>query len=358
MRLRSILIEAFRNILSGTTRAAVFALTLILIGGGLIGADIGETRSLIAEAERYQAVGASTVTLEAPGRVDGHRCELLNRLPGVQGAGAMRASTSPLSLAALPQAPVARFEVTQSFPAVLATSEASGSGILVSEEVSAAVQRFTGDRLPLGAGHARIQGVFAYPSDGRRPGMGWAALLPTDARQLFDECWVRQWPEDPMLRSQLMQVVAPGAASAAEQPLVDQLNATLGVGFTGGERFEKRFLQHVPLTLLVLAFLLGALSVRLRRLELASNLHAGARRRDVQGQIVMETAAWSLPAATAAFAVALFLAAPVGAGDRLALIVEGGRGATAIVVGCMAGAWMMSARIRQRHFFAYFKDRG
>lgn len=357
MRLRSILSEALRNIASGTTRAGTFALILLILGAGLLAADIAETRSLIAEAGHYQGVGASTVTLTAPDRVDGQRCESLNGLPGVQGAGAMKPSALPLSLAALPGAPMAQFEVTRSFSDVLGMSAVSSPGILISEEVSTAVQRSRGDDLPLDGATARIQGVFAYPTDGRRPGMGWAALVPSTARERFDECWVRQWPEDPLLRTHLLQVVMPGTASDGEEAVIAQLNATLGTRFTGAERFEQRLLRLVPVSLYLSALLLGMVSVRLRRLELASNLHAGARRRDIQTQIIWETVAWSGPAAIGAFGAAVLMAAPVGQADRLALIAEGGNGAVAVLAGCIAGAWTMAATIRQRHFFTYFKDR-
>lgn len=357
MRLRSILSEALRNITSGTTRAGTFVLILLVLGAGLVAADIAETRSLITESEHYQGVGASTVTLTAPDRVNGQRCEALNDLPGVQGAGAMKPSDSPLSLAALPGAPMARFDVTRSFSDALGMGGVSNRGILISEEVSSTVQRFRGDALPLDGASARIQGVFAYPTDGRRTGMGWAALVPSTARERFDECWVRQWPEDPMLRTHLLQVVMPGTASDGEEPVIAQLNTTLGTRFTGAERFEQRLLQHVPAALLLSALLLGAVSVRLRRLELASNLHAGARRRDVQAQVIWETVSWSVPAATGAFAAAVLMAAPVGPADQFALIAEGGKGAVAVLAGCIAGAWAMAAAIRQHHFFVYFKDR-
>lgn len=359
MKLRSILIEAGRNISTGTTRAGLFFFVVALLSSGLVSLDLGETRLLLADAQHYQQVGASTLILAAPGRVDGKACEALGRLAGVQGAGAMRPSSAPLVLAAMPGAPVPRFEVSSSFlNALRDSSSVHGVGVYISAEVARTTGRSGGEALPIDGGALAVLDTFEYPADGRRAGMGWSVLVPSASADPFDECWVRQWPESQKLRSLLLQVIAPaGVTASKEQPLIFQLNTTQGVVFSGTERFGQRVLKYVPFVVLAVTAAAGAVSVRLRRLEFASNLHAGAQRRDLYLQVVLETAAWALPAALLVLVSTVLMVTSIDAADRTALLAQGSKSALALTVGSVAGAWIIAAMIQVKHFFKLFKDR-
>jgi len=72
----------------------------------------------VSSAKQYQEAGASTYTVEAPGKVKGKECVALSELPKVQAAGAIRAATA-LAPAAFPSSTIPYFETTPGFSAVL-----------------------------------------------------------------------------------------------------------------------------------------------------------------------------------------------------------------------------------------------
>lgn len=172
--------EAWRNITSGTTRVVLFATIAAVAGSLLVAAEVLTVRSILDDAKEYRDSGAATLILTAGGRVNGQACTALTQIDGVTAAGAIRESPQKLVLAALPGAPISAFEVTPGFAALLSPARLDGPGIAVSEQVASERGVSGGETLSFhDGGYAKVAGAFAYPSDGRRAGLGWAALEPT-----------------------------------------------------------------------------------------------------------------------------------------------------------------------------------
>ena len=108
MKPAAVFSEAWRNLLSGASRAVWFILALTIFGAGLWGiADVSATGALISKANAYKASGAAITTFVAQGQIDGRQCAQLSEVPGVTAAGAMR-SVDNVKLLALPGSPFRR----------------------------------------------------------------------------------------------------------------------------------------------------------------------------------------------------------------------------------------------------------
>lgn len=357
MRVDAILREAGRDIRSGTARAVLLCLILAVLGIGLVLTEIVAVRTLLDEAERFRSAGGATLTITAPGRVDGSACDRLGEIDGVRGAGAIRERETEMRASALPDAPFATFETTAAFPGLLVPDAVTPAGLVVSEDVAAELALAVGDPLQTADGRADVAGVYPYPSDGRRGGFGWAVLERVSDDRAFDECWVTAWPVDARLAGLLSLALLPADDLAGDPPQVGQLNATLGREFTGPSRFDLRLTAFAPFVAAGLGVLLAWSAVRLRRVELASNLHAGVRRRDAMAVMLLEAAVWALPAAILSAAAGLCASAGVVEPDRFALVLGSLRIAVALLLGAMVGTVAATALVRERHLFAYFKER-
>ncbi len=358
MRPAALAREALRNILTGTARVAVFGLALALASTGLALADLVSVRALEQQARVFQNAGASIITLVAPGRIDGRVCESLATLEGVRAAGAIRDSAQQVRALALPGAPLQTKDVTVGFPALLTRGGATGAGVVLVRDAANQLGVATGGLLHTSSGAARVAGVFDYPDDGRRTGLGYAALLPTVDTKPFDECWVDAWPAVPALPALIMTTVTPSTGARDEEaPALGQLNTRLGAALDGPTLFAARITSGVPLVAIGVGLALGFLSIRLRRMQLASALHCRVRRNDLHLQVLLETGAWILPAVAVGLAVGGIAVALGDPADHLTNAVLALRVPAAAAAAALAGATLALATTREQHLFRYFKDR-
>lgn len=405
MRIDALVREIVADVRSGTARLALLATVVGALGAGLCALDVLTVRGLLHDAATYRESGAAVLTLAAPGGIDGERCRALAQTDGVTASAALRAREQPLIAAALPDAPLPAYDVTGDIARLLGggvggRAESLGAGTPgavagvgphgasggAADAIGAAVPSDVADELlgrlgpsapaqpnadratgapsnPLGSiataeGPLLVGSVYAYPADGRRPGFGWAALIPAvDTSAPFDECWISAWPQSDDTRSLLLTALRPGADAGDDRPELGQLNASLGLRFDGAERFSARLTAWAPLTATILAALLAGTAVWTRRLQIASDLHAGVRRRDVIVILLVETLAWAAAGALLTLGAAALLAAPIGGRDGLALIAGAVPTVLGMPVGALVGAAVVAASIRERHLFRYFKDR-
>lgn len=187
MKLTTIISEAWRNLVTGTTRAAVFAISLALIVGTLCVTDARAVVSLLSAARTFQTSGASTIVLTAPHAVSGTRCEQLTHLAGVQAAGAIR-QTTDLTTKALPDAPLPQWQATPGFTHVISAATTGQSGILASQQVADQLSLNPGDSLATDHGTTRVAGTYPYPDDGRLQTLTYAVIAPVPATGTFDAC--------------------------------------------------------------------------------------------------------------------------------------------------------------------------
>ncbi|MEU3020444.1 MULTISPECIES: hypothetical protein [unclassified Nocardiopsis] len=355
MRPSDLLVEVWRNVRSGTARAAPYALALAAAVGALAVADARSVVDLHRDAAAYVAAGASVRVLTTEDSVDGVPCEALAGVPGVSASGALSEGTA-LTLAVMPDNPVPVYEVTTGMAGVLGTRAESAAGVWVSEYTAELLGVGPGQEFGTDAGPMTVAGVFPYPDDGRDSRLRYAVLVPERAEGTYSECWADTRPPTDRADELLMWAVRTGADPAASVN-VGQLNTTLGAGFDGAAAFAERTTRFAAPAAVLVGFVLGFTAVRLRRLELASALHVGVSRRALLVQTSLETLLWAVAGLLlvgCALAVAVRLGNPADPWETLAVSAP-----TAVAAGAaaLAGAVAAVCRVREEHLFRYFKDR-
>ena len=125
MRLRGVVDEAWRDIVSGTSHAFMLMLILVALVGGLSAADLFSIRSIAQQVDRYIASGASTYVIEFKGRISGEACERLSSVDGVLASGALRSKNDKVTSAVLPSAGIPSLDATTGALGVFASSTRS-----------------------------------------------------------------------------------------------------------------------------------------------------------------------------------------------------------------------------------------
>ncbi|MFC7328884.1 hypothetical protein [Marinactinospora rubrisoli] len=355
MNWRAVLSEAGRNLASGTTRAAVFALALFAVAGGLAVADARSVVALEQRAAEFVASGASVRTLVAEGMTDGRSCERLGGVEGVRAAGAL-AAADPLVLEAMPANPLPAYEVTPGMAGVLGVHSVSADGAWLPADLARTLGVRAGETLATTTGPLTVAGTYRYPEDGRDSRLRHAVLVPRPAAGTFDECWAEVWPLSESTDA-LVYAAAEVRPGTTSNMTIGQLNNRFGASFDGRAEFTGRATRFGLPACALAGLVLGFVAVRLRRLEYAGALHVGVSRRALLGSTVVETAAWSL-AAFALAAGALVFAVTVGnPADRLEVYLIGIRGPLAAACAAQAGAVAALLLVREKHLFGYFKNR-
>lgn len=355
IRSRELLTEVWRDVVSGASRFVPASLAFAALAVALVSADGATTGSALREAAEYRAAGAAIKTIVAPEAIDPGTCAALDEVGGVDHAGAIREAVRPLHPLALPDSTLPAYEVTPGFSMLLAAG-GGGAGIVLSQDAADRLGVSAGDTLALESGSARVSGVYSWPDDGRRPGLGYAALVPVAGHGVFDECWLEAWPENDASTALLRETVIADRSDPTRPAEIGALNGTLGTRFRGGERFADRVTAFSPLAALVVSALIGALVVRSRRLELAAAQHFGLARADVAAIVLLESALSVLPAMICGGA-ALALWSRGAPGDAGALAPEMVRVLVGVGAGALLGTGIAVLRVGSGHLLRYFRDR-
>lgn len=411
MRFRAILREAGRNIASGTGRTVPIALIFALCAGLLMGADWRQIVGVESSVRQWVGSGASTYAITAQGAISGSRCESLQSVNGVRAAGAFR-EAERLTFAALPSPGVPAYETTPHAANVLFASSSAAAdaaigsdddsadsaasfsaGLILSRDVADALGARIDDEQMLQDGRsARIAGIYEYPDDGRQSGYGYAVLEPvagvdirTDdgsdsshsaADDLYDTCLVYAWPAPDGIQSLLkLTLVGSGsetgsmASDDSRSSQIAQLNTTLGSTPPNASSFTDRVTAPLPWVMLGIWIIVGWFSVWMRRLELASAMHAGYAKPALAVQILLETSAGLLSGCMLASPVLVYAlirrpgsgtdgAGTVGAADDSMVILNAlVRIPAAGCAGMMIGVVLGMLIVREQHLFIYFKSR-
>ncbi|UAJ78693.1 hypothetical protein IT072_15860 [Leifsonia sp. ZF2019] len=356
MRLGAILREAARDIATGTTRFAGFSILLAIAISGLVSADGIAIARQIAEAEDFREAGGSTQILTAEGRIDPAQCERLGDLPDVVASGALRSDADKVRVSVLPNAPVPSFEVSPGFADVLSARSGNRSGTLISRDLALDVGAQVGESIATDRGSMTVASTFAYPSDGRRPGLGYAVLSITADPGGFDECWVTAWPQLTNVRALLFGTMTPGS-DPASKPQISQLNTSHGLSVAGEAGFLGRLTRAAVPVAAMVGVGLGFVSVRLRRLQLASALHAGVRRVDLISTQLLQALAWASSAAVIGLALAGVTASFVPGEDQGAVFEAVSGIPLAAAVGAVGGAFVATLSAREKQLYRYFAER-
>lgn len=362
MKLSSIYYEAKQNLTSGTTRATVLALVFVAITIAFAVADLHQIQSISAEATKFQDSGATISVLKAPGRIDPIACEQLNEVTGIQTAGALRSETERLTLNALPGAPVPVSNVTPTFSRLLGAHLGNTGGPIFSDQVVAYLGFKPGDTVITTQGETTVGGTYQYPTDGRTPGYGYMALIPTNDTDPYDECWAKIWPQNPQVQQLLYTAVLPADPSAPQEtnPSIGQLNTTLGTTFDGASKFQERVTRFAPIIAGTLTLAIGFIALRTRRLQLASDLHTGATRDQLRNIISIETGIWVLlgTALNQGILLSYLVATRTSEQtmhDLTSLWLLGTRNTFTAIIGVIIGTTIAWLTTRETHLFKYFK---
>jgi hypothetical protein len=357
VKFQSALSEAWRNLLSGTSRAPVLIGVFVALVGVLLIADVRAVIGVQQAAAVFRGAGGSVSILETSNKgVDAARCEALAGTTGIHSAGAVRTSDSTRALR-LPSTDLAVWEVTPGLlEQLLQTSSArgnTGAGIWLSTDLATVLAAAPGDTIETVQGPTPVAGVFDWPDDGRRRIFGYSALSPVPAVGEFEQCWAEVWPVDQDTAALLYTTTD---ATRGDEAL-GQLNSSFGISFDGVAMLDDRVTKWAPLVSAVVAIGLAAAAIRVRRLELAAALHARVPRTLLAIQHIAEAAVWLSAGALILTAINLALSATAGVGGTAETLVFGEYTIASALGGGLLGTISAVAATREKHMFRYFKDR-
>lgn len=308
----------------------------------------------------------------------GAACEGLRSANGVLGAAALRQSSDRVRIASLPATEIPTYEASAHVAQVFAATgiRKDNSGVIMSTAVARTYGAHAGTVLPLvGGARMRVSATFDWPSDGRQPTYGYAIISPGNDTKAYDTCLVRAWPVpdgiESLLRVSIRADAESGVGAAAsstsagtsgsnETPhaKISRINTTLGSHMPGPADFDARITRYAPLLMFVIAMALGFASVCMRRIEIASALHAGYPKTAMLLQLSLETLATVAASCVACLpVVAIVPLILTGSGDAMPVVAMLCRVPGAMSVGMLAGTAVGGMAIRERQLFAYFKAR-
>ncbi len=356
MRLREAGREAVRNFAVGASRG-LLCMTAFLAIATL--AAVVSSRAVVAvsqDAIDFRRAGASVYRLDAPGSIDGDACDNLRNVEGVSESGATRLRPD-LRFALLPDLPIPYLETTPGMFAVLSVKPALPDvGLVVDSQfaeslaISVPSETFLRDR----GQPVQIEGTFEHPDDGRDATLSGAALgLVNDGRP-FDSCWALFWPPT----TNPLDVMGPTVIrSESGSGSLVQWNPSLGRSIDPAADF-----QQLPLVWIGIAGAAGAatvslVSIRARRLELASALHVGVRRSDLLVITMIEILLWLLPATVIAIALSAIASVWANPDPLTAAWFSGSRAVIAAGTAWLVTAAVAAVSIRESHLVRYFQQR-
>ncbi|MBX3098321.1 MAG: hypothetical protein KF761_01965 [Salinibacterium sp.] len=356
MRWRSIVGEAWRNVVSGTAFAAQLAGFIGLVGAAAILIGSFDIMAIAARGEQYRDAGANVLIIQSPGSIDPRACETLNATPGVI-AGALRRASNNIVAAALPGSRIPTYEITPGLAGLIMAEVAQrAEGVLLSGPAADTLE-VAGDQLATTTGAVRVGGVYPYPDDGRRGDLEFAVLAPTAEVSQFDECWIETWPPSAEAEMLLRTTWIPSGPSLTSDAVLSQWNGTLGTTFGGQQLFESRPTRWLPALAGAAAFGIVLVTGRLRKVELASARHCGVTLADQWLIAMSEAGAWALAVVALAMPSTLVALAVALPGDEATYLQLGVAVLVLTIVGGLAGATVSVFLSGERHLFRHLKNR-
>lgn len=352
MRISAIIIEAF---LSVRTRAArpLLALLIFVVGtGGLLAFELLAIRHVLKENATFAEAGARITSIEASGGINGAWCDNLQSANGVLGAGAF-SNTKGITLTVLPSSEIPTKRVSPGFIKLL-THQQVGSGLVLSTAVAQTIGATVGSAISTSSGPSVVAGIYNYPEDGRYPDLRWAILSANTATGTYDQCWLEaadnQTPSIPFLQT----ATTPQSSKKAK---IGQVNPTLGNSYDGRKIFDERQSKFSPYFALAFGLTVGFTFVLMRRLQLASALHARVTKTALALQVLTENLLWLVPSTVLLAAISLIFALPADNTDLSALLYDGTRVIMSSFAGTLIGSILGIILIKERHLFNYFRQR-
>lgn len=326
-----------------------------LVGVGTL-LDLLTVSTILSQQNDFREQGGDVTIVTAPGSISGARCAELGRVSGVVGSMAIREAQTPLPVAALPRTAPRLFEFTGGVSSVVGATIHESGGVVLSDELKAITGANRSDRLPLVSGESvLVAGSFVWPDDGRDSMLSGAALAEMPSGEVFDQCWVRIWPPDDRLEPMLAYTLVPGEYTP---PQLTSLNPSTGSATPTGEMLERRVTGGIWWVLIGLGVVLGGVSSRSRRVELASNMQVGAGRAVLLLQSMIEACWWVVPATGLVMAMNLIITR-LGIDPIDMVAVFSNQAATILAVSgtTVLAAGIATLTVRRRSLYTYIKER-
>jgi len=356
MRASSVVSEAWRNLATGTSRPLLAAFLAAAVLGGIAAVDIRTIVGLSVQATEFRDSGAAVHVVSAPAAISGQRCDALNAVPGVLGAGATRRTASQANFLTEPHSGITTVEATAGLAGVLGVTNGTGTGAWLSDQAAESLGAGVGTTLPTSLGPVSVTAEYSYPPDASDRTLAYAVVTPVPSTGEFDSCWVFVWPPSPAVEPLIRGTYDSDSAEQSSATFF-QLNTRLGAVLDGPEMFDHRGSSRAPMVAALFGVVLGAGTIRARRLEFASALHAQVPKPALVTQVWLELFAVTFAAVVITLPVTYFLAAQ---GNPNPLWPAWSAGLRAVVAGALStliGGVLTAAATSEKRLFRYFKDR-
>lgn len=356
MRFLDVFGEAIRNIRSGSSRAGILVLILVATSTALLAVDVASVGALQERAHNVRDQAGAVRVLVADQAIDPRACASLEELKSIADAGPIW-QLEPIHLLALPRVEVPFFELSPGVARMLKFPSIRTGGIYLPESLAERWHAHEGSGLDTSNGTIVVDGIYKYSEDdGRDPRLANAIVVVGEASVRASECWYSVWPP-----SNAADKYVYGAVTSSGQgdsaPQIAPLNPTIGQRFDFAHEYATRVTALTSGGVVILFGMLAFSFTARRRMELAGNLHAGARRRDVLAGVATET----FICASAA-AIAIFVFARLAARLFLRETITGYETSLTITMAIAIGAAIIGSAIpamltREQRLFTIFKFR-
>lgn len=354
MKLRSIASEAFRSLWSGSSRAAPIVVALALLVLMAVHLVVEPVRTALNQIERNHMSSVYASTISVAGQVSGPRCDNLASESGVEFAGAWRLGET-VFLRRLPNAPLQIFEVSPSMLSVMHVGASLDRGVYVSSSLAAdldlrgsdtALTLRDGERIP-------VTGVFSdaiVPSE-----LHHSIVEIVPAREAFDSCTVNFWPPTRDPDPRLLTTVD---GTKIESLQVTQVNSTFGAVRDPVKQVRDNQRERTIEGTGLVAALVGALGVALRRAEFGLAKTYGVRTHHVVTQVTMESFVVGVGALLlVAFPIVYLCTVSRTLAEARFLASLSAQVALSATLSYALGAAAVAASIRQRRVLHYLQNR-
>ncbi|WEV59156.1 hypothetical protein OZX67_00855 [Bifidobacterium sp. ESL0728] len=372
MKRSSIFSEAWRDITSGTSRTISCLAILAVLAIVVTMFDLNTVAGLQHQARQWVSSGSSIHILAQEQEINPVSCGALTEASGkgangkrthpIQSAGALR-EDDDVTLDAMPSVQLDQWDVTPSMADVLgvrfSNSDSASSGVWISDQLANTLKVRQGDSLPSNQGVMHIAGIFPWPEDGRDQRIAYSVITSTSTSwdEPWDECWASVNPSNPSAKDLINTAwfAYPGGIPSSQ---IRQANVSLGTSADLNAQYNARSSRFMLALTPLLAFVIALFAVRMRKVEIADDLHMGLPRRGLHVIFALETLGWSVPAVLLCVAASMFAATAMsGRANAVTFTLVQLPPLIAALLTAQLGTAVGLTSIRSTQLFAFFKNR-
>ncbi len=294
--------EAFANVRTGTARSGFLAVVILVVVVVAILLDILSIALISSKAEAFREAGGAVRILVVGDGVDVGACERLGALDGVVASGALQ-EQSPVVMDAMPGLEVPHYALSPGTADLLGIDVVDRPGFYLPVSLAAQWGMRTGDKVDTDSGRSELLGTFEFDeTDGRDPRLA-NAFIDFAVMRTASECWMETPVGAGSSYDDLLRTAVAADAVTTADVHVSAFNPAAHVGADGYREFQERPSKYALIAVVVVAAIVAAAATARRRLEMSSNLHAGATHVDLVIVTLFEALITVLVVAVAATAV-------------------------------------------------------